>query len=813
MARGLSRKTRAAGQVEAIACKPARRIPSTSRSTSDEGLLRIYDPRAFHAGRRGFCRRLLEAAAGAAGVREGGDRPRRVLLPIGVRSAFGDGPVDGRRGHRRGPDRRRDRPGADRRRWWSRPSRWSTLTAYRTPDGVSWWETLDDAARPAPAPPRGPVERPPRLSDVAEALAALDGHRSQPRLGLVRDPHPRLSPREPHRPPAARRRRASLQESRPSDLRNSAIAPGPPGPGGTEIAVATGVRRLRYLALAGGSFAMTVIGLVVPGIPTVPFLLATSYYLARSSPRLNDRLRRTAFFGPILVEWEQHQGLSRTSKAKLIGLTAAIVVVTVALSAASPVVLIVILVIALFSAYGIARLPGLPEDASIAPGPARDPARPPFAVTRGRLPHERRVTSRWLHLDKETCNNYPEVGRTFARVGSVRPTSVARHASPHRRDFFCADWSPGRTLWRSARGHLRSSRDGGDRSRVGLEVSSPVVRSRDRAVRPAPSGRGGRSCSTDVASYYLVLKAVFFFSLVRIQVQFDTMKDHWLFLGTLYTAGVAFLSYVFLFSWQKFEWAAWQHRVAADRRDHARAGVLGRDLPAVHALFLAHGEVRRGRDLLDPAAAGCAGRLVLNRRRCDGGGYRPAGGPGTIGTRGRPMGIVFFCQSCGARFEVDPRMAGKQGRCRNCGQYTTIPRAEEIVSMSAMPALAATAAGAGIRGVKAAPPLHDDERPPSLGAWLKAGISQVGLAPLSGVHRPVRPVLPSALDDGEDSKPYRPRQAHRRQPRPRPDPGQRPGQALAADARRRPEGLPLAERERLLRLDPVPDDPAGRRPR
>jgi hypothetical protein len=66
-----------------------------------------------------------------------------------------------------------------------------------------------------------------------------------------------------------------------------------------------------------------------------------------------------------------------------------------------------------------------------------------------------------------------------------------------------------------------------------------------------------------LASYYLFLKAVFFFSLVRIQVRFDTMKDHWLFLGILYTAGVAFLSYVFLFSWQEeFQWAGWQRRVA-----------------------------------------------------------------------------------------------------------------------------------------------------------------------------------------------------------------------------------------------------------
>ena len=65
-----------------------------------------------------------------------------------------------------------------------------------------------------------------------------------------------------------------------------------------------------------------------------------------------------------------------------------------------------------------------------------------------------------------------------------------------------------------------------------------------------------------LAAYYLFMKALFFFSLVRIQVKFDTMRDHWLFLGILYTGGVAFLSYVFLFSWQDFAWPSWQVQVA-----------------------------------------------------------------------------------------------------------------------------------------------------------------------------------------------------------------------------------------------------------
>ena len=79
----------------------------------------------------------------------------------------------------------------------------------------------------------------------------------------------------------------------------------------------------------------------------------------------------------------------------------------------------------------------------------------------------------------------------------------------------------------------------------------------------------------------LAMKAVFFFSLVRIQVKFETMKDHWLFLGILYTSGVAFLSYVFLMSWQEFPWADWQRRAGrANRGDFALAGFPGRDTAA-----------------------------------------------------------------------------------------------------------------------------------------------------------------------------------------------------------------------------------------
>jgi hypothetical protein len=55
---------------------------------------------------------------------------------------------------------------------------------------------------------------------------------------------------------------------------------------------------------------------------------------------------------------------------------------------------------------------------------------------------------------------------------------------------------------------------------------------------------------TTIFLYYFLIKITFFFSLVRAQVKYDLIKDHWLFLGILYTAAVAFLSLTFLVSWQ-----------------------------------------------------------------------------------------------------------------------------------------------------------------------------------------------------------------------------------------------------------------------
>jgi uncharacterized membrane protein YbaN (DUF454 family) len=139
------------------------------------------------------------------------------------------------------------------------------------------------------------------------------------------------------------------------------LHPGTQGPIG-DFEPVTGPRRLLYLALAGGMFLLTVVGLIVPGIPTVPFLLATSYFLARSSRWLDEKLRESIFFGSIVTEWERHRALGPQSKAKLMALSGAIVLFAIILAPLSPLGIIAMIVVSSLSAYGVYRLPGLQEE-------------------------------------------------------------------------------------------------------------------------------------------------------------------------------------------------------------------------------------------------------------------------------------------------------------------------------------------------------------------------------------------------------------------------------------------------------------------
>jgi len=73
---------------------------------------------------------------------------------------------------------------------------------------------------------------------------------------------------------------------------------------------------MRWLWAAAGCFcvALAVIGIVLPLLPTVPFLLLAAFCFARSSEKLHNWLITHDKLGPPIAEWNKNGAISLTAK-------------------------------------------------------------------------------------------------------------------------------------------------------------------------------------------------------------------------------------------------------------------------------------------------------------------------------------------------------------------------------------------------------------------------------------------------------------------------------------------------------------------
>jgi uncharacterized membrane protein YbaN (DUF454 family) len=72
----------------------------------------------------------------------------------------------------------------------------------------------------------------------------------------------------------------------------------------------------RPLWLAGGlvSVALGAVGVFLPILPTVPFLLLAAFCFARSNPAWEQRLLDHPRFGAPLRQWRERRAISRRAK-------------------------------------------------------------------------------------------------------------------------------------------------------------------------------------------------------------------------------------------------------------------------------------------------------------------------------------------------------------------------------------------------------------------------------------------------------------------------------------------------------------------
>lgn len=125
-------------------------------------------------------------------------------------------------------------------------------------------------------------------------------------------------------------------------------------------------RTVRWLLWLAGtvSLALGLIGVVLPGLPTTPFVLLAAACYAKASPRLHAWLLNHRFLGPMVRDWETHRSLTLRTKTIAIGSMLAMVSLSAWGLRHQPWALGGLLLAGAVGAWVVARIPTRPRDGS-----------------------------------------------------------------------------------------------------------------------------------------------------------------------------------------------------------------------------------------------------------------------------------------------------------------------------------------------------------------------------------------------------------------------------------------------------------------
>ncbi|MCD1619632.1 YbaN family protein [Salipiger marinus] len=96
------------------------------------------------------------------------------------------------------------------------------------------------------------------------------------------------------------------------------------------------VAALRVFWFSVGALALLlgVIGVVLPVLPTTPFVILAAFAFGRSSPALQRRLEQSPTFGPMIADWRAHGAIAPKYKAMALTMMAAALGLSVAMGLA-----------------------------------------------------------------------------------------------------------------------------------------------------------------------------------------------------------------------------------------------------------------------------------------------------------------------------------------------------------------------------------------------------------------------------------------------------------------------------------------------
>lgn len=116
--------------------------------------------------------------------------------------------------------------------------------------------------------------------------------------------------------------------------------------------------RALWLATGGLFLGLGLLGVVLPVLPTTPFLLLAAGCFAKSSSRLHGWLVGHPVFGPPIRNWEENGAISRPAKRLAVGSMAAVFALSVWLGLSWKVLLAQGVLIGIGAAFVLTRPDG-----------------------------------------------------------------------------------------------------------------------------------------------------------------------------------------------------------------------------------------------------------------------------------------------------------------------------------------------------------------------------------------------------------------------------------------------------------------------